>query len=95
MDGDLVADLVRLERAVQPRLGVKKLYCLLAEPLKEAGVAMGRDRMFEELRTHDLLVPRLPRQWPKTTHYDPSRPVFRNEIKGLEVERATRFGCRI
>jgi putative transposase len=88
VDGDFVADLVRQERAVQPRLGVKKLYCLLAETLKEAGVVMGRDRMFAELRARDLLVPRRPRQWPKTTHYDPSLPVFRNEIKGLEVGRA-------
>lgn len=88
VEGDLVADLVRQERAAQPRLGVRKLYYLLEETLKEAGVAMGRDRMFEELRARDLLVPRLPRQWPKTTRYDPSLPVFRNEIKGLEVKRA-------
>ena len=91
VEGDLVADLVRQERAVQPRLGVRKLHCLLEETLKAAGVTMGRDRMFEELRTRDLLVPRLPRQWPKTTHYDPSLPVFRNEIKGMEVDRANQI----
>jgi putative transposase len=88
VDGDWVAGLVRRERAVQPRLGVRKLYSLLDETLKQAGVVMGRDRLFAELRARDLLVPPLPRQWPKTTHYDPSLPVFHNEIKDLVVHRA-------
>jgi putative transposase len=86
VDGDLVADLVRQERAVQSRVGVRKLYRMLQESLKQAGV--GRDRMFAELRRRDLLVGPLPRSWPQTTHYDPSLPVFRNEIKGLAVQRA-------
>ena len=88
VDGDLVAELVRGERAVQPRVGVKKLYRMLQGSLLQAGVVLGRDRLFAELRVRDLLVPPLPRQWPKTTHYDPSLPVFRNEIKDLEVDRA-------
>jgi putative transposase len=88
VDGDLVADLVRQERAVQSRVGVRKLYRMLQESLKEAGVVLGRDRMFAELRRRDLLVGPLPRSWPQTTHYDPSLPVFRNEIKGLAVQRA-------
>ena len=88
VDSDLVADLVCQERAVQPRVGVKKLYRLLQESLKQAGVVLGRDRMFAELRARDLLVPPLPRQWPQTTHYDPSLPVFHNQIKDLEVDRA-------
>jgi hypothetical protein len=48
---------------------------------------MGRDRLFEELRERHLLVPRLPRQWPQTTRYNLSLPVFHNEIKELEVHR--------
>jgi putative transposase len=88
VDGELVADLVRQERAVQPRVGVKKLHRMLQEALQEAGVVLGRDRLFEELRRRDLLVRPLPRQWPQTTHYNPSLPVFGNQIKGLAVERA-------
>ena len=88
VDGDLVAELVRQERAIQSRVGVKKLYRMLQEPLKQAGVVLGRDRMFAELRRRDLLVGPLPRSWPQTTHCDPSLPVFRNEIKGLAVQRA-------
>ena len=68
VDGELVADLVRQERAVQPRVGVKKLYCMLQEALKQAGVVLGRDRLFEELRRRAFLVRPLPRSWPQTTH---------------------------
>ena len=88
VDADFVAELVRQERKIQPRIGVRKLYLVLQSALEEAGITMGRDRMFEELRERELLVPPLLRQWPKTTHYNASLPVFRNEIKGLEVKRA-------
>ena len=85
--GDLVAELVRQERQMHPRIGGRKLYIRLQPALKEAGIEMGRDRFFEELRARDLLVPPLPRQWPQTTRYDLSLPVFRNEIRDLEVKR--------
>lgn len=85
--GDLVADLVRQERQLHPRIGGRKLHIRLQPALEEAGVEMGRDRLFEELRARDLLVPRLPRRWPQTTRYDLSLPVFHNEIKDLEVGR--------
>ena len=85
--GDLVAELVRQERQMHPRIGGRKLYIRLQPALKEAGIEMGRDRFFEELRARDLLVPPLPRQWPQTTRYDLSLPVFHNEIKALEVKR--------
>ncbi len=87
VDEDFVAELVRQERLLQPRIGVRKLYLVLQEELEEAGIKMGRDRMFEGLRDRGLLVPPLPRQWPHTTHYNASLPVFRNEIKGLEIKR--------
>ena len=88
VDGDWVAERVRQERAVQPRVGVRKLHRMLRESLQEVGIVLGRDRLFAELRGRDLLVPPRPRQWPQTTHYDPSLPVFHNEIKDLKVERA-------
>jgi len=58
--GDLLADLVRQERKAHPRIGVRKLYCVLQPTLKKAGIKIGRDRMFEELRKRGLLVPPLP-----------------------------------
>jgi putative transposase len=86
--GELVAALVRQERHVQPRIGGRKLRRVLQPMLAEAGVKIGRDRLFAELRQRGLLVPALPRPWPQTTRHNPSLPVFHNAIKGLEVRRA-------
>ena len=60
MDGEWVAGLVQRERRLQPRLGTRKLYHLLKAELEEAGVHLGRDRMFEELRKRDLLLEPIP-----------------------------------
>jgi transposase InsO family protein len=85
VDVQLVLELARAERAYQPRLGVRKLYHLIGVELKAAGVKMGRDRLFEELRNAGLLVERKPSAWPKTTNFDPALPVFKNLIKGGQL----------
>jgi len=85
VDVQLALELARAERAYQPRLGVRKLYHLIGVELKAAGVKMGRDRLFEELRKAGLLVERKPSEWPRTTHFDPALPVFKNLIKGGQV----------
>jgi len=85
VDVDLVLELARAERAHQPRLGVRKLYHLIGVELKAAGVKMGRDRLFEELRKAGMLVERKASVWPKTTHFDPTLPVFKNLIKRRPV----------
>jgi putative transposase len=77
----LVLELVRVQREQQPRLGVRKLYHLIAPELKAAGVKLGRDRLFEELGKAGQLVARKPSEWPKTTQVDPNLPVFKNLIK--------------
>jgi transposase InsO family protein len=87
LDGELVASLVRRERQLQPRLGTRKLHHMLKSQLEEAGVRLGRDRMFEELRKRDLLLEALPAPYPHTTQSGHNLPVFRNEIKGLELTR--------
>jgi len=46
---------------------------------------MGRDRMFEELRNHDLLLEPVPAPYPTTTQSYHNLPVFGNAIKQLEV----------
>ena len=63
----LMAGLVQRERRLQPRLGTRKLYHLLKPELDEAGVRMGRDRMFEELRLRDLLLEPVAAAYPRTT----------------------------
>jgi transposase InsO family protein len=82
---DLVLALVRAERAQQPRLGVRKLYHLIAPELQAAGVKMGRDRLFAELGRAGLLVAPKRSAWPKTTQIDRQLPVFRNLVKRRKV----------
>jgi len=85
VEGELVEGLVQQERQAQPRLGTRKLYRILKPELEKAGVKLGRDRMFEELRQRDLLVPRKRAAWPRTTRVEEPLPIFGNRIEGLEV----------
>lgn len=62
-----VVQLVEHERMRQPRVGTRKLQCMLKEPLQSAGITMGRDALFDVLRNAKMLVaPR--RAYHKTTH---------------------------
>lgn len=87
VDGELVAGFVKRERQLQTRLGTRKLYYLLKEELKQAGVRMGRDRMFEELRKRDLLLRPIPAQYPHTTQSYHNLPVFRNLVAKTVVTK--------
>ncbi len=87
IDGDLVEAWVKEERRLQPRLGTRKLHYLLEPKLKQAGVKLGRDRMFEELRKRGLLLEPLPAPYPHTTQSGHTLPVFHNLIKDKVVAR--------
>ena len=56
VDEDAVVELVRQERALQPRLGARKLKVVIGPELARMGVSVGRDRLFEILREKDLLI---------------------------------------
>ena len=84
VDEALILELVRRERHVQPRLGGRKLRHLLRADLEEAGVSVGRDRFFELLAEHELLVVPKPGT-PRTTHSRHSLPVFSNRLAGNEL----------
>jgi putative transposase len=84
VNGDLIEELARAERAVQPRLGGKKLHRLLKPELEKAGVRIGRDRFFEVLGGRGLLLEPLPKA-PRTTNSRHSLPVFRNLLAGMEL----------
>ena len=58
VEEDLILDLVRAERRLQPALGTRKLLVLIGAELAEAGVEIGRDRMFGLLGEHHLLIRR-------------------------------------
>lgn len=56
VDESLVLELIRRERSRQPRIGARKLLCMIGADLKSAGVEIGRDRFFSLLSRHKLLV---------------------------------------
>jgi transposase InsO family protein len=85
VDSELMAELVQRERQLQPRLGTRKLHHMLQPELKQAGVRMGRDRMFEELKKRDLLLAPIPAPYPHTTQSYHNLPVFGNRIKDQEL----------
>ena len=85
VDAGLICRLVRRERAVQPRLGGRKLFHLLRAELAENGVKLGRDRFFDVLREHSLLLEKLPSFAPKTTNSRHSLPVFHNLVKEMTL----------
>lgn len=84
VDADLVLQLVRDERRQQPRLGGRKLRCLIGERLEAHDVEIGRDRLFRLLAENDLLIARKPGQ-PRTTNSRHSLPVFTNLVAGKEL----------
>lgn len=86
LDGQLVASLVQRERQLQPRLGTRKLHHLLKPELEQAGVRIGRDRLFEELRQRELLLRPVPAPYPHTTQSYHNLPVFGNLLKQTEAK---------
>ena len=84
IDQEAVLELVKAERALQPRLGVRKLMVRLRGPLEEMGIRMGRDRMFELLRGHGLLIKRR-RRGVRTTESRHGFRTYANRFRDLEL----------
>lgn len=82
VDEDLVLELVHRERALQPRLGTRKLIVLISDELTHAGVYVGRDRMFSIMDNYELLIERNP-SFKKTTDSNHNFRVYPNKAKDL------------
>jgi putative transposase len=87
VDVGLIKELVVSERVAQARIGTRKLHGMFSKTLREAGVKIGRDRMFEVLGELNLLVPPLRSESPRTTDSYHCLPVFRNQIKDLVLTK--------
>lgn len=85
VDEGLIVELVRRERNLQPRLGIRKLYHMLKDELAEEGVKIGRDRMFEVLGKRNLLVVPKRAEHPRTTVRYKTLLPYGNLIKQMEV----------
>ena len=80
VDERLVLSLVRRERAVQPKLGTRKLLHLLRDEMHSAGVFVGRDRLFGILGKSHLLIQRR-RRYCRTTDSRHRFRVYGNLLK--------------
>ncbi len=90
VDEGLVVELVRRERRVQPRVGGRKLLYMLRDEFQENDVDIGRDRFFEVLRKHGLLVQRK-RGGVRTTQSRHALPVFSNLVAERETTAANQI----
>lgn len=86
VDEALIVEFVVSARIDHPRCGVRKLCVYIRDDLKRAGIKVGRDRLFEILRIHDMLVERRKAFVPHTTHWDRSLPVSRNLLADRIVD---------
>lgn len=78
--------LVQSVRRRMPRIGGKKLYFMLKEDLSNTG-KIGRDKFFELLGKHDLLVKRK-KSFTRTTDSYHRFRVYRNVLKGKHLRRS-------
>lgn len=84
IDELFILELVRRERAVQPFLGVRKLFHLLKAEFNSAGISIGRDRFFRLLGRHEMLIERRSTR-PKTTNSNHSFRVYENLLKDVTL----------
>jgi len=73
-------------RRYMPRLGTRKLYFLLKPKLKQLGIKIGRDGLFDYLRENNLLV-KPKRSYTKTTYSRHWMKKHPNLLQDLEVKR--------
>ena len=71
---------VRAIRKQQPRLGTRKMYAMLQDPIKSNGIKIGRDKFFTLLQKNDLLVKKR-RKHVHTTDSNHLYKRYRNLIK--------------
>ena len=79
--------MVQRERRLQPRLGGKKLYFMLRSDIHKIAPNFGRDKFFDLLREHKLLVERKSK-YCKTTHSWHHFHTYKNCVKDLIIIRS-------
>ncbi|NLR83063.1 IS3 family transposase, partial [Chitinophaga eiseniae] len=81
-----VREFVHKVRKLLPQSGIKKIYSLILPDLQAHSIKMGRDKLFEWMRSYNLLItPR--RKYVKTTDSNHWLNKYPNLVKGLEVVR--------
>lgn len=83
IDESFILELVRNERALQPKLGCRKLIELIRPELSKAGVKIGRDLFFELMAIQELLIKRRKRSV-TTTNSRHRFKIYGNLLKAFE-----------
>jgi putative transposase len=91
IEKELVVQQVLNARSVQKKVGTRKLLIHLRPFLVEHGISLGRDRLFDLLAEHRLLIRRRTRRIPKTTFSDHWMHKYPNLIRGLVPDAAHRI----
>jgi transposase InsO family protein len=81
-EAEMVLAFVRHFRCQQPRVGGRKLHLML----QNSGIHIGRDRLFEILRDHKMLVRKRKRYTRTTDSRHPYR-YYPNLIKDIRIDR--------
>ena len=79
-----VLELVKDERIEQPRVGTRKLYEALQTSFETNGLKVGRDKFFEILREHEMLVRRKKASCKTTDSYHRFHK-YKNLVKDMVV----------
>ena len=82
-----VIKLVRGERKIQSRVGTIKLHKHLCADFQRLGIKVGRDRLFDILRDHGMLVKRKKVSYKTTNSYHHFHK-YNNLIKELDITAA-------
>lgn len=84
VDEEAVVALVKRERAIQPRLGARKVLWRVRGELEAMGIGMGRDRLLELLRQRGMLIERR-RRGVRTTESRHGLRTYPNVLRETEV----------
>ncbi len=79
-----VVKMVQKERKTQPRVGTRKLHKELSDSFIHSNLKIGRDRLFDILREHDMLVRRKKSSFRTTNSYHRFHK-YNNLIKDMEI----------
>jgi len=89
---DLILELVKAERKVQPHLGCRKVLHLIKNDLYDSDISIGRDRFFATLRENNMLIEKK-KSTPKTTNSRHCLPVFHNLVKDVKITVPNQAWC--
>lgn len=79
-----IISLVRNKRKMLPRLGTRKIHHLIKDELESKSLKCGRDRLFNYLRTHHLLI-KPKRRYVQTTNSKHWLRKYPNIIKDMQI----------